>query len=247
MRRLNQHLQTQISEHGRASSQRHHDSLGTSRAIRSRTAMASINERYGSRYDMQNYIEKHLGTSNMDIALQKINEGGIVLSFTDYDEERHYLAEQRIQQVYDEIVKEHQKHISRMLPEKEGLTKDQSVRFYSKLRFDDFMDVVKTYITEQLEIKFEVSYRKFANAVAKKVGIPIVGSEIYTYPGPKIDFVERVINRIHDDKEKRTKRTSLKKGGKTEGKRQTKGSRRTKGSRFTKGKRHRKGTRRAKN
>ena len=128
-----------------------------------------------------------------------------------------------------------------MLPEKEGLTKDQSVRFYSKLRFDDFMDVVKTYITEQLEIKFEVSYRKFANAVAKKVGIPIVGSEIYTYPGPKIDFVERVINRIHDDKEKRTKRTSLKKGGKTEGKRQTKGSR------FTKGRRQTKGTRRAKN
>lgn len=244
MRRLNQHLQTQISEHGRASSETHYNNLSTSRAIRSRTARASINERYGSTYDMQNYIEKHLGTSNMDIALKKINEGGIVLSFTDYDEERHYLAEQRIQQVYDEIVKEHQKHISRMLPEKEGLTKAQSVRFYSKLRFDDFMDVVIKYISVELHMDSEIldidnviTFRKFAKAVAKNVGIPIGDSILYRYPGPKIDFVERVINRIHDDKEqeKRTKRTSLKKGGKTEG------------SRFTRGKRQRKGTRRAKN
>jgi hypothetical protein len=234
MRRLNQQLQTQISERGRASSETHYNRLSTSRANRSRTARASIDQQYGSAYDMQNYIEKHLGTSNMDIALKKINEGGIVLSFTDYDEERHYLAEQRIQQVYDEIVKEHQKHISRMLPEKEGLTKAQSVRFYSKLRFDEFMDVVKTYISAELDINFEVSYRKFAIEVSKKVGIPIVDSDFYRYPGPKIDFVERVINRIHDDKEKITKRTSLKKGGKTEGTRKTKGTRQTKGTRRTK-------------
>ena len=234
MRRLNQQLQTQISEHGRASSETHYNRLSTSRANRSRAARASIDQQYGSAYDMRDYIEKHLGTSDIDRALKRINEGGIVVSFTDYDEDRHFLYEQRMQHIYDEIVKEHQKHISRMLPEKEGLTKAQSVRFYSKLRFDEFMDVVKTYISAELDINFEVSYRKFAIEVSKKVGIPIVDSDFYRYPGPKIDFVERVINRIHDDKEKITKRTSLKKGGKTEGTRKTKGTRQTKGTRRTK-------------
>jgi hypothetical protein len=155
------------------------------------------------------------------------------VSFTDYDEDRHFLYEQRMQHIYDEIVKEHQKHISRMLPEKEGLTKPQSVSFYSKLRFDDFMDVVKTYISAELDIDMDFTYRKFANAVSKKVGIPIVNSDFYRYPGPKIDFIERVINRIHD-KEKITKRTSLKKGGKTEGTRKTRGKRQTKGTRRAK-------------
>jgi hypothetical protein len=147
-----------------------------------------------------------LGTSYIDGALKKINEGGIVLSFTDYDNDRYFLYEQKMQLIYDEIVKENQKHISRMLPEKEGLNKTQSVHFYSNLRFDDFIDAVKKYISVELEIDADLTFKNFVNAVSKKLGIKnevksaLSQSDVYTYPGPKIDFIESVMNRMHDIK-----------------------------------------------
>jgi len=209
MHGLNAQLREQIRERGHLSSETHQNNLTSRLGNMSRTARASIDQRYGSKNNIEYYIKEHLGTSNIDRALKRINEGGIVLSFTDYDDERHFLYEQRMQLIYDEIVKENQKHISRMLPVKEGLNKTQSVHFYSNLRFDDFIDTVKKYISMELDIDADLTFKKFVYAVSKKLGIKneakssLWQSDVYTYPGPKIDFiesVESVMNRIHDIK-----------------------------------------------
>lgn len=237
MHGLNPHLQEHIRERGHLSSETHQNNLTSRLGNMSRTARASIDQRYGSKNNIEYYIKEHLGTSNIDRALKRINEGGIVLSFTDYDEDRHFLYEQRMQLIYDEIVKENQKHISRMLPEKEGLNKTQSVHFYSNLRFDDFIDAVKKYISVELDIDPDLTFKNFVNAVSKKLGIKNEvksalwqRSDVYTYPGPKIDFVESVMNRIHDIKQGKkskspkspSKQPSTKKGGYAKGARGTK-------------------------
>ena len=207
MHGLNPQLRDHIHERGHLSSETHLDLLTATRGRLSRTARASLDQRYGSKNNIEYYIKEHLGTSNIDRALKKINEGGVVLSFTDYDEDRHFLYEQRMQLIYDEIVKENQKHISRMLPVKEGLNKTQSVHFYSNLRFDDFIDTVKKHISAELDIDPDLTFKNFVNAVSKKLGIKNEvksalwqQSDVYTYPGPKIDFIESVMNRIHDIK-----------------------------------------------
>ena len=193
--RLSYPLIREIRERGESSATAHHDrSLPDRQLIRQ-----TISSQYGETPQMMKYIGKNLdldttsdATTMIAESLKILNENGIVLSFTDYDP-RHFLLQQKLKLIYDEILKEHQNHISLVF--KLGNTKN--------LSFDEFINKMKEYISSMYEIDNQLSFRQFANDISTKLDIRgqdiiTLGMESYGYRflGPKMDFIILAMNNI---------------------------------------------------
>ena len=203
---LSQPLKNEIRERGESSAIAHHDRSLPERQLIRRT----ISSQYGETPQMMKYIGKNLDLVTSDAttmiaeSLKILNENGIVLSFTDYDP-GHSLLQQKLKLIYDEILKEHQNHISLVF--KLGNTKN--------LSFDEFINKMKEYISSMYEIDNQLSFDKFANAISKKLGIVIDND--YRFLGPKMDLIILAMNKIIDIERTKSRggRTGTKKSRKS--------------------------------
>jgi hypothetical protein len=209
--RLSQPLKNEIQERGESSAMTHQDRSLPDRQLIRRT----ISSQYGETPQMMKYIGKNLDIDTSDAttmiaeSLKILNENGTVLSFTDYDP-GHSLLQQKLKLIYDEILKEHQNHISLVF--KLGNTKN--------LSFDEFINKMKEYISSMYNIDNQLSFGKFANAISNELGIRGQDSHIdidYRFLGPKMDLIILAMNKIIDIERTKSRggRTGTKKSRKS--------------------------------